>query len=68
VHIYERYSGADAAVTHVGRFVENFAGRLLDLCTPTRMSVYGDTTEEVRAATAASTRASTRPIAGHARS
>ena len=37
------------AVAHVGRFVENFAGRFLDLCTPTRMSVYGDATDEVKA-------------------
>ena len=42
VHIYERYKDSAAAVFHVQRFVENFAARFLSLCTPTRMSVYGD--------------------------
>jgi quinol monooxygenase YgiN len=68
VHIYERYSDADAAVAHIGRFVENFAGRFLDLCAPTRMSVYGDATEEVKAATAGFNPRFYGPIAGHARS
>ena len=67
VHIYERYSDADAAVAHVGRFVENFAGRFLDLCTPTRMSVYGDATDKVKAATAGFNPSFYGPIAGHAR-
>ena len=42
VHIYGRYKDSAAAVLHVQRFVANFAARFLSLCTPTRMSVYGD--------------------------
>ena len=50
VHIYERYKDSAAAVFHVQRFVENFASRFLSLCTPTRMSVYGDPSDELRTA------------------
>ncbi len=50
VHIYERYQDSAAAVFHVQRFVENFAARFLSLCTPTRMSVYGDPSGELRTA------------------
>src|SRR6516165_1426475 len=50
VHIYERYKDSAAAVFHVQRFVENFASPFLSLCTPTRMSVYGDPSDELRTA------------------
>ena len=50
VHIYERYKDSAAAVFHVQRFVENFASRFLSLCTPTRMSVCGDPSDELRTA------------------
>jgi quinol monooxygenase YgiN len=50
VHIYERYQDSAAAAFHVQRFVENFAERFLSLCTPTRMSVYGDPSDELRTA------------------
>ena len=48
MHIYERYQDSAAAVFHNQRFVENFGARFLSLCTPTRMSVYGDTSDELR--------------------
>jgi quinol monooxygenase YgiN len=50
IHIYERYKDSAAAVLHVQRFVENFASRFLSLCTPTRMSVYGNPSDELRTA------------------
>jgi len=50
IHIYERYTDSAAGVFHVQRFVENFAPRFLSLCTPTRMSVYGDPSDELRTA------------------
>jgi quinol monooxygenase YgiN len=67
IHIYERYSDADAAVTHVGRFVANYAERFLSLCTPTRMSVYGEPTDELKAAIAGFNPRYYGPVAGHAR-
>ncbi len=48
VHIYERYVDSAAAVSHVQRFVANFAERFLSLCTPTRMSVYGEPSDELK--------------------
>ena len=48
MHIYERYVDSAAAVSHVQRFVANFAERFLSLCTPTRMSVYGEPSDELK--------------------
>jgi quinol monooxygenase YgiN len=50
VHIYERYTDSPAAVRLVQRFVTNFAPRFLSMCTPTRMSVYGEPSDELRTA------------------
>jgi quinol monooxygenase YgiN len=50
VHICERYTDSPAALLHVQRFVTNFAPRFLSMCTPTRMSVYGEPSEELRTA------------------
>jgi quinol monooxygenase YgiN len=49
VHIYERYRDSAAGMFHVQRFVDNFASRFLGMCTPTRMSVYGHPSDELRA-------------------
>jgi quinol monooxygenase YgiN len=51
-HIYERYSDSDAVMTHVGTFGANFAERFLALAEVTELSVYGDPSDEVRAALA----------------
>jgi quinol monooxygenase YgiN len=67
VHIYERYRDSAAAVFHVQRFVENFAARFLSLCTPTRMSVYGDSSDELRTAITDFNPRYFGPLAGHAR-
>ena len=67
VHIYERYSDSAAAVFHVQRFVENFAERFLSLCTPTRMSVYGDPSDELKTAITGFNPRYFAPLAGHAR-
>lgn len=68
VHIYERYQDSAAATTHVQRFVENFAERFLSMCTPTRMSVYGEPSDELKAAIAGFSPRYLEPLAGHARS
>lgn len=47
-HIYERYSGSDAVMTHVGTFGADFAERFLALAEITELSVYGDPSEQVR--------------------
>jgi len=68
VHIYERYVDSAAAVAHVQRFVANFAGRFLSLCTPTRMSVYGEPSDELKEAIAGFNPRYLDPVAGHSRS
>jgi len=67
VHIYERYVDSAAAVSHVQRFVANFAERFLSLCTPTRMSVYGEPSDELKEAVAGFNPRYLGPVAGHAR-
>jgi len=67
VHIYERYQDSAAAVAHVQRFVANFVEQFLGLCTPTRMSVYGDPSDELKEAIAGFNPRYYAPVAGHAR-
>jgi quinol monooxygenase YgiN len=49
-HINERYVDSDAALVHLGNFGSKFADRFLACFEPTSMSVYGEPTEEARAA------------------
>jgi len=68
VHIYERYTDSAAAVSHVQRFVANYAERFLSLCTPTRMSVYGEPSNELKETIAGFNPRYLGTLAGHARS
>jgi quinol monooxygenase YgiN len=67
VHIYERYQDSAAALAHVQRFVENFASRILSLCSPTRMSVYGEPSDELKVALTDFSPRYLKPLAGYAR-
>ncbi len=40
-HVYERYRDSTAVLTHLESFGSNFAVRLLQVVTPTRLVVYG---------------------------
>ncbi len=51
-HIYERYADSSAVMTHLGNFGEKFAGRFLDILEPTRLTVYGNPSDEARGALA----------------
>lgn len=68
VHIYERYQDSAAAVSHVQRFVTNFAERFLSLCSPTRMSVYGEPSDDLRKALTGFNPRYLGALAGYARS
>jgi quinol monooxygenase YgiN len=68
VHIYERYQDSAAALSHVQRFVANFAERFLSLCSPTRMSVYGEPADDLRAALTGFSPRYLGSLAGYARS
>jgi hypothetical protein len=48
--------------------VENFAARFLSLCTPTRMSVYGEPSDELKTAITGFNPSYLEPLAGYARS
>lgn len=47
-HVYERYADSAAALAHMGTFGGSFAGRFLAAATPTRLTVYGTPSDEVR--------------------
>ena len=68
IHIYERYQDSAAALVHVQRFGENFASRFLSLCGPTRMSVYGEPSDELKVALTGFSPRYLEPLAGYARS
>lgn len=47
-HLYERYASSAAALTHLQSFGANFAERFLAAVEPTRFTIYGDPSAEVR--------------------
>ena len=49
-HLYERYADSAAAMAHIGNFGANFAERFMACVEPTGMSVYGEPSDDVRAA------------------
>jgi quinol monooxygenase YgiN len=51
-HLYERYADSAAAMIHAGTFGARFAGRFLEVLTPTRFTFYGSPGQEVRDAAA----------------
>ena len=49
-HINERYADSNAVMEHLGNFGAKFAERFLACLEPTGFSVYGDPSDEARAA------------------
>ncbi len=49
-HVHERYADSDAAVVHLGNFGAKFAERFLQCFEPTALYVYGEPSDEARAA------------------
>lgn len=49
-HINERYADSDAVLAHLGNFGENFADRFLACLEPTSLCVYGEPSDDARAA------------------
>ncbi|MEM1451082.1 MAG: antibiotic biosynthesis monooxygenase [Planctomycetota bacterium] len=52
VHILETYTDAEAGLIHLGNLGQTFAERLMSLAELTRVCVYGEPTDELRAALA----------------
>jgi quinol monooxygenase YgiN len=51
-HTYERFVDSAAAMTHLGNFGAHFAERFIAVFEPTRLTVFGDPSAEVRGALA----------------
>ena len=66
-HIYERYADSAATMTHLASFGANFAERFLAALEPTRFTVYGNPSAEVREALGAFGPAYMTPTAGFVR-
>jgi quinol monooxygenase YgiN len=49
VHVYERYVDSAAVLAHSATFREKFAARVMNLADITRMTVYGNPNDAVRA-------------------
>jgi quinol monooxygenase YgiN len=49
VHLYEKYVDADAAVSHLRRFVDNFGKRFASMVERRRFIVCGAPSDELRA-------------------
>lgn len=50
VDIYERYADSAAVMAHMANFGERFASRFLAALQPTRSTVFGPASDEVRSA------------------
>jgi quinol monooxygenase YgiN len=67
VHLNERYADSAAALAHLATFGETFAGRFLAAVEPTRLTVMGSPSDEVRAALSGFGPTHLRPFGGFAR-
>jgi quinol monooxygenase YgiN len=47
-HVYERYRGSAAVMTHLESFGANFAARFMEAVTPARLVVYGTPSAQVK--------------------
>ena len=50
LHFSERYTDSDAALIHMSNFGSQFAGRFIECLKPTSFSIYGEPSDELRAA------------------
>ena len=48
LHLFERYTDADAAMTHLGTFGERYMARFFDVLAPERITLYGAPDDRVR--------------------
>ncbi|HEV8105418.1 MAG TPA: hypothetical protein VGP69_16920 [Gaiellaceae bacterium] len=50
IHSYEQYADSGAVLAHLSTFGETFAERFLAAVDPTRFVVYGDPSDQAKAA------------------
>jgi len=63
-HIFERYTDSAAVMIHLATFGRTFAGRFLDMLTPTRCVIYGSPSQEARGALAVLNPVYMQPVGG----
>ena len=51
-HLLETYADSDAGLVHVGNFAAHYMERFLQVVTPTRLTVYGSPSDDLRDALA----------------
>lgn len=66
-HIYERYTGSAAVMTHLQAFGSRFAGRFLEILRPVRFLVFGAPDAAVREALADFAPVYMQPVGGFTR-
>jgi quinol monooxygenase YgiN len=67
VHLHERYVDSVASLEHLGTFSEWFAGRFLAAVDPTRLTVMGSPSDEVKSALSGLAPTFLRPFGGFVR-
>ena len=67
VHLHEQYADSAATLVHLGTFGEWFAGRFLASVDPTRFTVTGNPSDEVKAALSGFGPTFLQPIGGFVR-
>jgi hypothetical protein len=65
--IYERYADSAAVMTHLRGFGEKFAGRFLAAVAPTRLTVFGAPSDQVKEALSAFGPTFLKPFGGFTR-
>jgi quinol monooxygenase YgiN len=48
IHVYEQYADSAAAVAHLRQFDKNFAGRFREMVDRTRLTVFGNPSDELK--------------------
>ena len=67
VHLHEQYADSAATLAHLDTFGERFAGRFLAVVDPTRLTVTGRPSDEVKAALSGFGPTFLRPLGGFVR-
>ena len=66
-HIFERYADSAATMVHLGNFGAHYAKRFFEVLEPTRFMVYGNPSEDVKAALTANGAQFMEPLGGFSR-
>ena len=66
-HIFERYVDSDATMVHLANFGQTYAARFMELLSPTRFTLYGSPSQQVKDALAGFGISIMQPVGGFSR-